>query len=103
MQGATEIALTKLDVLDNLAKIPVCVAYDVDGVRVDSFPSGEALNKAKPVIEYLDGWQTSTADCRKYEDLPQNARKYIEFLEKSVGCYIKYISVGAERDAIIIK
>ena len=103
MQGATEIALTKLDVLDNLAKIPVCVAYEVDGVRVDNFPSGEALNKAKPVIEYLDGWQTSTADCRKYEDLPQNARKYIEFLEKSVGCYIKYISVGAERDAIIIK
>ena len=103
MQGATEIALTKLDVLDGFTKIPVCVAYEVDGVRVDNFPSGEALNKAKPVIEYLDGWQTSTADCRKYEDLPQNARKYIEFLEKSVGCYIKYISVGAERDAIIVK
>ncbi len=103
MQGATEIALTKLDVLDGFEKIPVCVAYEVDGVCVDNFPSGEALNKAKPVIEYLDGWQTSTAACRKYQDLPENARKYIEFLEKSVGCYIKYISVGAERDAIIVK
>ena len=103
VQAADEIALTKLDILDNMDKIPVCVAYDVNGVRVTDFPSGEALNAAKPVIEYLDGWKTSTAECRKYEELPLNARKYIEYIERAVGAKIKYISVGAERDAIIIK
>ncbi len=103
VQSADEIALTKLDILDTIEKIPVCVAYEVNGRRVDEFPSGEALNIAKPVIEYVDGWCCSTADCRRYEDLPENARKYIEYIEKAVDCNIKYISVGAERDAIIIK
>ena len=103
VQATDEIALTKLDILDTIEKIPVCVAYDVNGKRVDEFPSGEALNIAKPIIEYMDGWNCSTANCRKYEDLPENARKYIEYIEKAVDCNIKYISVGAERDAIIIK
>lgn len=103
VQAADEIALTKLDILDTIEKIPVCVAYDVNGVRTEEFPSGEALNIAKPIIEYLDGWCCSTEKCRKYEDLPENARKYIEYIEKAVDCNIKYISVGAERDAIIIK
>lgn len=103
VQATDEIALTKLDILDTLEKIPVCVAYDVNGKRVDEFPSGEALNIAKPVIEYLDGWNCSTANCRKYEELPENARKYIEYIEKAVECKIKYVSVGAERDAIIIR
>lgn len=103
VQATDEIALTKLDILDTIEKIPVCVAYDVNGTRVDEFPSGEALNIAKPIIEYVDGWNCSTAECRKYEDLPENARKYIEYIEKAVDCNIKYISVGAERDAIIIK
>ena len=103
VQGADEIALTKLDILDTIEKIPVCVAYEVNGKRIDEFPSGEALNIAKPVIEYVDGWNCSTADCRKYEELPLNARRYIEYIEKAVDCNIKYISVGAERDAIIIK
>lgn len=103
VQAADEIALTKLDILDTLERIPVCVAYEVNGKRVDEFPSGEALNIAKPVIEYMDGWNCSTADCRRYGDLPANARKYIEFIEKAVECNIKYISVGAERDAIIVK
>ena len=103
VQATDEIALTKLDILDKLEKIPVCVAYDVNGKRVDEFPSGEALNIAKPIIEYLDGWNCPTVNCRKYEDLPENARKYIEYIENAVDCNIKYISVGAERDAIIIK
>ncbi len=103
VQAADEIALTKLDILDTIERIPVCVAYDVNGKRVDEFPSGEALNIAKPIIEYVDGWCCSTADCRRYEDLPENARKYIEYIEKAVDCNIKYISVGAERDAIIVK
>lgn len=103
VQAASEIALTKLDILDTIEKIPVCVAYDVNGVRTDKFSSGEALNVAKPIIEYMDGWRCSTENCRKYEELPENARKYIEFIEEAVGCNIKYISVGAERDAIIIK
>lgn len=103
VQATDEIALTKLDILDTIEKIPVCVAYDVNGKRVDEFPSGEALNIAKPVIEYMDGWCCPTTGCRKYEDLPENARKYIEYIEKAVDCHIKYISVGAEREAIIIK
>lgn len=103
MQAATEIALTKLDVLDVLDKIPVCVSYNVDGGEVKDFPSGEALNKATPNIVYMDGWKTSTADVRRYEDLPENARKYIEFIEAAVGCKIKYVSVGAKREAIIVR
>ncbi len=103
VQAADEIALTKLDILDGMESIPVCVAYDINGDRTEEFPSGEALNIAKPIYTYLDGWRCSTANCRTYEDLPENARKYIEFIEQAVGCNIKYISVGAERDAIIVK
>ena len=103
MQGSTEIALTKLDVLDGFDKIPVCVAYEVDGKVIHDFPGGEALVKAKPVVEYFDGWQCSTANCRTYDQLPEKARAYVEFLEKQVGCFIKYISVGAERDEIVIR
>lgn len=103
VQAASEIALTKLDILDSMEKIPVCVSYSVNGKTVNEFPSGEALNIAKPNIEYMAGWKTSTAQCRKYEDLPKEAREYIEFIEKAVECNIKYISVGAERDAIIVK
>ncbi len=103
VQATDEIALTKLDILDTIEKIPVCVAYDVNGTRVEEFPSGEALNIAKPIIEYMDGWMQPTVNCRRYEDLPENARKYIEYIESAVDCNIKYISVGAERDAINVK
>lgn len=103
VQAVDEVALTKLDILDTMEKIPVCVSYDVNGVEIHEFPSGEDLNIAKPNVIYLDGWKCSTADCREYDDLPENAKKYIEFIEKAVGCNIKYISVGARRDAIIQK
>lgn len=99
-QGATEIALTKLDVLSGMEKVPVCVAYEVDGQRVDDFPTGARLDRAKPVYEYLPGFG-DVSKCRKKEDLPQTALDYIAYLEKAVNCPIKYVSVGAERDAYI--
>lgn len=101
MQGATEIALTKLDVLSYLDKIPVCVKYEIDGKEVDNFPVGDALAKAKPVYEYFDGWNADISKCRKFEDLPENAQKYVEMIEKAIGCPIKYVSVGAGRDEYI--
>jgi adenylosuccinate synthase len=100
-QGADEIALTKLDILSYMKKIPVCVAYDVEGVRWDSFPTGEALNKAKPIYEYLEGWNCDISGCRKVEDLPKAAYDYIKYIEKAVGCKITYVSVGADREAYI--
>lgn len=100
IQGADTIALTKLDVLSYLDKIPVCVAYEVNGERTTVFPSGEALNKAKPVIEYLDGFG-DVSKCRTWESLPENAKKYIKFIERTVGCRIGYISVGADREEYI--
>ena len=100
MQGATELALTKLDVLSGMEKVPVCVAYEVDGERVEDFPTGGRLERAKPVYEYFPGFG-DVSMCRKKEDLPQAALAYIEYLEKAVRCPIKYVSVGAERDAYI--
>ncbi len=102
VQGATFLALTKLDVLSYLDKIPVCVGYEIDGQVTTDFPVDDRLNKAKPVYEILDGFG-DVSKCRKYADLPENAKKYIEYLEKLVGTPIKYISVGAQRDAYLIK
>lgn len=101
VQGADEIALTKLDVLSYLDKIPVCVAYDIDGQPTKNFPMGSALTKAKPIYEYLDGFKQDVSKCRNVEDLPDAAIEYIRFIEKSVGCPIKYVSVGPERDDYI--
>lgn len=101
MQGADEIALTKLDVLSYLDKIPVCVAYDVDGEITTKFPSGEALAKAKPVYEYMDGWKCDISSCRTMEDLPKAAVEYVRYIERATGCRIKYVSVGAERESYI--
>jgi adenylosuccinate synthase len=98
VQGASEIALTKLDVLSYMDKIPVCTAYEIGGVKTNSFPSGRALMRAKPVFEFVDGFKTDISKCRKTEDLPKAAIKYIKFIEDAVGCHIKYVSVGAERD-----
>ena len=97
LQGADELALTKLDVLSYLDPIPVCVAYEVDGKRVDGFPSGEALKKAVPVYEYLEGFSTDISQCRSEAELPTAALRYIRYLEKAVACPIRYVSVGASR------
>lgn len=102
VQGATEIALTKLDVLSYLDRIPVCVAYEVDGERTVNFPTGERLNHAKPVIEYVKGFG-DVSGCRTWESLPQAAKDYVEYLEKAVGCKITYVSVGAGRDEYVKK
>ncbi len=100
-QGATSLALTKLDVLSYLDKIPVCVGYTYNGKRLDRFPMGVALAEAKPVYEYFDGWQCDISGCRSFDSLPENAQKYVRFIEKAVECPIEYVSVGAERDAYI--
>lgn len=101
VQGATCIAVTKLDVLSYLDKIPVCVAYEINGKRTTDFPMGEELVEAKPVYEYMDGWKSDVSGCRKFEELPVNAQKYVKFLEESVGCPVKYVSVGAKREQYI--
>ena len=101
IQGADELALTKLDTLSYLDKIPVCVAYEIDGVITDKFPVGADLEKAKPVFEYVDGWNMDISECRTADDLPVLALTYVKYLEHLVGCHMSYVSVGAERDAYI--
>lgn len=103
VQGATALALTKLDVLSYLQEIPVCVQYELDGVRTDSFPFPTALKRAKSVLETLEGWNCDISGTRCWEDLPEAARRYVEYIEARVGCPIRYVSVGPERDAIILR
>lgn len=102
MQGCTAIALTKLDVLSYMEMIPVCVAYEIRGERCDSFPSGiDDLMVAKPIYEYLPGFHCDISHCRSIEELPREAIDYIRFIESAVDCPIRYLSVGAEREAYI--
>ena len=102
-QGATEIALTKLDVLSYMKKIPVCTRYRINGKETDRFPFPALLHRAEPVIEYVDGWNCDISGIRHFEDLPPAAQNYVDRIETAIGCPITYISVGAERDSIIIK
>ena len=101
MQGATEVALTKIDILSYMEQIPVCVQYELNGVRTDDFPFPAAIAEAKPVIEYMPGWQTDVSGCRTFDELPKAAQDYILYIEKNIGCPITNISVGAARDEII--
>lgn len=103
MQGATDVALTVLDVLGYLEKIPVCVGYEIDGEVTKDFPVTAKLAKAKPVYEVLDGWKCDIRGIRKYEDLPENCRKYIEFVEEQIGFPITMISNGPGRHDIIYR
>ena len=103
VQAATEIALTKLDVLSYMDRISICTKYVIDGKETDEFPFPIALKKAKPVIEYRDGWKCDISSIRKWEDLPKAAREYVTTVEQAIGCPITYISVGPERESIIIK
>ncbi len=103
MQGATKIALTKLDVLSDMEKIPVCVRYRVGGEETDEFPFPTELDKAEPVVEYAEGWQCDISGIRKWEDLPAAARNYVIMIEKAIGCPITYVSVGAERESMIVR
>ena len=101
-QGADEIALTKLDVLDSYEEIEICTHYELDGKIIDHFPFTDVLDLCKPVFEKVKGWNCDISHCRKAEDLPKEALDYIRLLEKLCGCKIKYVSVGAERDACIV-
>jgi adenylosuccinate synthase len=103
VQAATKIALTKLDVLGYMDKIPVCTHYMVNGKKIDSFPFPMELEKAEPVIEYVEGWKCDISGARHWEDLPEAARNYVMLIEKAIHCPISYVSVGAERDSIIIR
>ncbi len=102
-QGATKIALTKLDVLSYMEKIPVCVRYRVGEKETDRFPFPTELGFAAPVIEYWEGWGCDISGIRRWEDLPEAARRYVRRIEEAVGCPIAYVSVGAERDSIILR
>jgi adenylosuccinate synthase len=101
VQNATSIALTKLDVLSYMDKIPVCIKYKLNGQGIDEFPFPYQLEDCTPVYEYLEGWKCDISKVRKWEDLPINAQKYVEFVEKMINCPIKIVSVGADRDAYI--
>lgn len=103
VQAATEIALTKLDVLSYMDKIPVCTQYILDGETTDEFPFPSALKKAEPQIEYFEGWKCDISKIRTWNDLPKAAKDYVIYIEKAIGCPIKYVSVGPERDSIIIR
>ena len=103
LQGTTDVAFTVLDVLRYLDEIPVCVGYDIDGEVTTDFPVTSRLNKAKPVLEKLPGWKCDIRGIRKYEDLPENCRKYIEFIEERIGYPVTMVSNGPGRDDIIYR
>ena len=103
MQSATNIALTKLDVLSYMDKIPVCTRYEINGVETDEFPFPTLQNYAKPVIEYMDGWMCDISKITEWDKLPAAAQRYVEYVEKAIGCHIGYVSVGPERDSIILR
>ena len=102
-QGATDIALTKLDVLSYMDEIPICARYELNGQETDAFPFPAVLPDAKPVMTAMPGWKCDISGVRKWEDLPEAARNYVEYVEREIGCHITYVSVGPERDSIIIR
>ncbi|MCR4841727.1 MAG: adenylosuccinate synthase [Eubacterium sp.] len=103
LQGATDVAFTVLDVLGYLDEIPVCVGYEIDGEVTTDFPTTARLKKAKPVYEMLPGWKCEITGIRKYEDLPENCRKYVEFIEEKIGFPITMVSNGPGRSDIIYR
>lgn len=103
MQGTTDVAFTVLDVLGYLKEIPVCVGYEIDGEVTTDFPVTPLLNKAKPVYKVLPGWETDIRGIKKYEDLPENCRNYIEFVEEQIGFPITMVSNGPGRTDIIYR
>ena len=103
VNGLDCLAITKLDVLDELDEIEVCVAYELDGERIMHFPSSAAdFARCRPVYETLPGWQTSTADCRRLDELPATAMAYLRFLAELMEVPIAIVSLGASRDQTIV-
>lgn len=103
VQGATDIAFTVLDALGYLDEIPVCVAYELDGERINAFPPTAQLKRCKPILEVLPGWKCDITGIKKYEDLPENARRYVEFAERHIGVPITMVSNGPAREDIIYR
>ena len=103
LQGTTDVAFTVLDVLGYLDEIPVCVGYEIDGEVTTDFPVTSKLEKAKPVLKTLPGWKTEIRGIRRFEDLPENCRKYVEFIEEQIGYPITMVSNGPGRDDIIYR
>jgi adenylosuccinate synthase len=103
VQGATCVALTLLDVLGYLDEIPVCVAYDIEGDITQDFPVTPLLPKAKPVYKMFPGWRCDISKVRKYSDLPDSAKRYVEFIEEFIGIPVKMISNGPKREDIILR
>lgn len=101
LQGATELALTKLDVLSGFADIPVCVGYRLDGRVTGDFPYTPALDRCEPVYETMPGWQCDISGIRRYEELPWQTRAYVERIEKALDCPIPFVSVGPERESLM--
>ncbi len=103
LQGADRLALTKLDVLSYMDRIPLCTHYRLDGALTDRFPFPADLERAEPVIEYMDGWHCDISQLRRWEDLPEAARAYVLRIEEALRCPVAYISVGPERGSIIMR
>ena len=104
VNGITDLVLTKLDILDGLDQVPVCVAYDVDGVRFDDVPVNQSdFHHAKPILEYFPGWQEDISSARTFEELPKNAQDYVLALERMSGTRISVIGVGPERDQVVVR
>lgn len=103
VQGTTCIALTKMDVLSYMERIPVCTEYRVGGETVTEFPFTPLMDGAEPIIEYLPGWKQDISGIRSFADLPEAAQKYVLYIERALECPIRYVSVGADRDSLIFR
>jgi adenylosuccinate synthase len=103
VQGATQVALTNLDVMSYLDEIPVCVQYELDGKKIDYFPVTPLLKKVKPIYKTLPGWKTDVRGIRRFEELPENCRSYVEFIEKQINTPIRILSNGPKRDEFIMR
>ena len=103
MNGVTDVALTKLDVLDTFETIKVCVGYMINGEYYTNLPETRLQDIAKPIYEEYEGWMEDTTKCRTWESLPEKAKKYILALEEKMNTHITYISVGPERDQLIVR
>ena len=103
LQGTTDVAFTVIDALGYLDKIPVCTGYEIDGKVTQDFPTTGLLERAKPVLEVLDGWKCDVRGIRNYDELPENCRKYIEFIEEKIGFPITMVSNGPKREDIIYR
>ncbi len=103
LQGATDVALTVMDALGYLDEIPVCIGYEIDGEVTKTFPTTAKLKKAKPVWTKLPGWKCDIRGIRNYEELPENARKYVEFIEEQIGYPITMVTNGPAREDIIYR